>query len=94
MKWDKVFKSGLSKFFKGCFPQNLLSPHLNTLYQMSFANEKVNIQKILTPNTRIYCKLSVVFFIYAIYGKRKPLKTPYWAIFYTLALSKTTKKRC
>ena len=28
---DKVFKSGLSKFFKGCLPQNLLSPLLNTL---------------------------------------------------------------
>ena len=28
--WDKVFKSGLSKFFKGCLPQNLLSPLLNT----------------------------------------------------------------
>ena len=22
--WDKIFKSGLSKFFKGCLPQNLL----------------------------------------------------------------------
>ena len=29
--WDKVFKSELSKFFKGCLPQNLLSPLLNTL---------------------------------------------------------------
>ena len=42
--WDKKFKSGLSKFcgrqplkanfksfFKGCLPQNLLSPLLNTL---------------------------------------------------------------
>ena len=29
--WDKVFKSGLCKFFKGCLPQNLLSPLLNTL---------------------------------------------------------------
>ena len=29
--WDKVFKSGLSKFFKGCLPQKLLSPLLNTL---------------------------------------------------------------
>ena len=29
--WDKVFKSGLSKFFKGCLPQNLLSSLLNTL---------------------------------------------------------------
>ena len=28
---DKVFKSGLSKFFKGCLPQNLLIPLLNTL---------------------------------------------------------------
>ena len=32
--WDKVFKSGLSKFFKGCLPQNLLSPLLNTLSQL------------------------------------------------------------
>ena len=32
-RWDKVFKSGLSKFFKGCLPQNLLSPLLNTLSQ-------------------------------------------------------------
>ena len=29
--WDKTFRSGLSKFFKGCLPQNLLSPLLNTL---------------------------------------------------------------
>ena len=32
--WDKVLKSGLSKFFKGCLPQNLLSPLLNTLPQL------------------------------------------------------------
>ena len=49
MKWDKVFKSGLSKFFKGCFPQNLLSPHLNTLYQMSFANEKGQYSENINP---------------------------------------------
>ena len=30
-KFDKVFKSGLSKYFKGCLPQNLLSPFLNSL---------------------------------------------------------------
>ena len=30
----QVFKSGLSKFFKGCLWQNLLSPLLNTLFQM------------------------------------------------------------
>ena len=30
LKWDKVFKNRLSKFFKGCLPQNLLSPFLNT----------------------------------------------------------------
>ena len=29
--WDKVFKSGLSKFFKDCLPQNLHSPLLNNL---------------------------------------------------------------
>ena len=31
MFWTKVFKSGQSKFFKGCLPQNLLGPLLNTL---------------------------------------------------------------
>ena len=48
-KWDKAFKSGLSKFcgrqhlknlsastFKGCLPQNVLSPLLNTLSQMTW----------------------------------------------------------
>ena len=29
--WDKVLNSGLSKFFKGCLPQDLLGPLLNTL---------------------------------------------------------------
>ena len=33
-KWDKVFKSRISKFFKGCLPQNLLSPLSNTLFQI------------------------------------------------------------
>ena len=31
-----VFKSVLSKFFKGYLPQNLLSPLLNTLSQLTF----------------------------------------------------------
>ena len=29
--WDKVFKIGLSKFFKSCLPQILLGAFLNTL---------------------------------------------------------------
>ena len=29
--WGKVFKSGLSNFFKGCLPQSLLSRLLNSL---------------------------------------------------------------
>ena len=33
---DKVFKSGITKFFKGCLPQNLLSPLLNTLSHICF----------------------------------------------------------
>ena len=33
---DKVFKSRLSKFFKGWLPQNLLSPLLNTLCHIIF----------------------------------------------------------
>ena len=32
--WDKVFNSGLRKFFKGCHPQNLLSLLLNTLSEL------------------------------------------------------------
>ena len=32
---NKVFKSGLSKFFKGCLPQDLLSPFLNTLSHLT-----------------------------------------------------------
>ena len=31
MIWGEGFKSRLSKFFKGCLPQNLLGPLLNTL---------------------------------------------------------------
>ena len=31
----QVFKSGLSKFFKGCLPQNLLSPLLNTFFHLT-----------------------------------------------------------
>ena len=32
--WDKIFESGLSKFFKDFLPQNLLSPLLNTLSRL------------------------------------------------------------
>ena len=32
--WDKVIKNGLSKFFKGCLLQNLLSPLLNTFFHL------------------------------------------------------------
>ena len=32
--YGTIFKSGLLKFFKGCLPQNLLSPLLNTLSNM------------------------------------------------------------
>ena len=40
--WNKVFKSRLSTFFKGCLPQNLRSPLLNTLSQLfcSFKGNK------------------------------------------------------
>ena len=32
--WDKVFKIGLSNFFKDCLPQNILIPLLKTLSQL------------------------------------------------------------
>ena len=31
LKWGKVFNSGLSKFFNGCLPQNIIGPLSNTL---------------------------------------------------------------
>ena len=34
--WYKVFKNGLSKFFKGCLALNLFSPLLNTLPHNAF----------------------------------------------------------
>ena len=30
--WDQVFKSRLSKFFKGCHPQNILSPLIGLIW--------------------------------------------------------------
>ena len=41
----KVFKSGLSNFFKGCLPQNLLSPLLNILSQIDVSNEQKGISQ-------------------------------------------------
>ena len=56
-KWDKVFKSGLSKFFKGCLSQNILSPLLNTLSQISqqyiiftFLKSNTFVKELFTGN--------------------------------------------
>ena len=35
------------KFFKGCLPQNLLSPLLNTLFDMKHLNNWLKANKIL-----------------------------------------------
>ena len=89
--WDKVFKSGLSKFcgrqplknfrgygllkqtisskfFKGCLPQNLLSPLLNTLSHITSKRKKEHKKADLKLSmTRvwltIYSKIQF-FFIY------------------------------
>ena len=57
-KWDKVFKNGPSKicgrqplknpfkFFKGCLPQILLGPFLNTLSQISLFTYFLDYQQI------------------------------------------------
>ena len=42
---DKVFKNGLSKFFKDCLPQNLLSPLLNTLSHILLNEIKNKVAK-------------------------------------------------
>ena len=39
LKWEKVFKSGLSKFSKGCLPQNLLHLLLNNLSHISITGK-------------------------------------------------------
>ena len=57
-KWDKVVKSGLSKFFKGSLPQNLLSPLLNTLSQMSDINVYLYYADLWTRHLPIfYCSM-------------------------------------
>ena len=43
-RWDKVFKSGLSKLFKGCLPQNLLSPFFVSNISINNRNGHKNIQ--------------------------------------------------
>ena len=40
----QIVKSGLSKFFKGCLPQNLLSPLLNAFFIC--ASTMISIKKI------------------------------------------------
>ena len=67
--WDKVFKSGLSKFYKGCLPQNLISPQkLITLSHVLLSTNEnllVNIRTAQIPNNsfkkllivKIDCKL-------------------------------------
>ena len=39
-KWDKVFKNGSSKIFKGCLPQILLGPFLNNLWLITLSGGK------------------------------------------------------
>ena len=46
MKWDKAFKSGLSKFLKDCLPQNLLSPFLN-----SFSHIPLQVEEVVLDDT-------------------------------------------
>ena len=47
--WHKVFKSGISKFFKDCLRQNLLSPLLNNLSCISLPE---NFDVFITGKTR------------------------------------------
>ena len=42
---DKVFKNGLSKFFKDCLPQNVLSPLMNTLSHILLNEIKNKVAK-------------------------------------------------
>ena len=53
--WDKIFKSGVSKFFKGCLPQYLLSPLLNTL---SHLKNKVFPRQVFNHKVHCYATFS------------------------------------
>ena len=52
-KWAKVLKSGLNKFIKGFLPQNLFSPLLNTLSQMTMYMIHKMLNKVLGTQRRI-----------------------------------------
>ena len=49
-KWNKVFKIGSNKIFKGCLPQILLGPFLNTFSQI--LNEEFDIPYMSTTNKK------------------------------------------
>ena len=65
-KWVKVFKNGTSKicgrrfkFFKGCLPQMLLGPFLNTLNQMNVSVMLMMIEKFESEYLRNYAVISI-----------------------------------
>ena len=51
--WNKVFKSGLIKFFKGGLPQNLLSPLLNALFHLLMV--KISIHQTKLSTKKFFC---------------------------------------
>ena len=62
-KWDKVFKSGLSKFFKGCFPQNLFSPPLNNLSHILLCPTCSYVPHVLEALTFRYSQIKLKMFL-------------------------------
>ena len=56
--WNKVFKSGLTKFFKGCLPQNLISLPLNTLVSHKLCITKMIICMLGTCRSPAYLRLT------------------------------------
>ena len=87
--WDKAFKSGLSKFcgrqplrnpfkfFKGCLPQNLLRPLLNTLPHMRYSSVTYEsmMNTIQSISLDIHCVKSVQ--IWSFYGVNLCIQSEY-----------------
>ena len=75
--WDKVIKSGLSKFFKGCLLQNLLRPLLNTFFHLCTQDAVYKF-----PSKMTKCRLGCLYQLSLNFPKKM-----FWH------LQKVTKKR-
>ena len=56
--WDKVFKNGLSKFFKDCLSQSLIRPLLSNFVSFGFHTYAVSPSRVsLTGDAPFFCNV-------------------------------------